>query len=146
MSEMTREAVEHYLRRLIKKYSTGWLLNEIGGAGVADWQNVHLGTDPTGDNDVIHNLNLHHIEDAIISVFVSSDGTEANAVTLTPVNRLGAAADYGWASFYVDADRLIIQTATGGLAYLDTNGVVQLLTNQAWYYNVSVFEINCVEH
>jgi len=41
-----RPGNNHYLYNLIKKYTTGWLLNELGGVGVGDWTNVHLGNDP----------------------------------------------------------------------------------------------------
>ena len=138
-----RPGNNHVLYNLIKKYSTGWLLNEIGGAGVADWTNVHLGTDPTGDSNVTHGLD-GNLADFIVKVLISTDGTDANSfeVALSP---LFPNTWSGYTVSYVDANNIKIQTGIAGLLYLLDNGIGSAIAAQNWYYKIIIYKITCKE-
>lgn len=136
---MTKQEVDHYLRRLVQKHNTGWLLNEIGGVGVANWTNVHLGSDPSQNSNIIHNLEAHSIDELVARLYVSTDGTEANGFEVIGLSMFGAAADYGYTIYYVDSNTVKLQTCDGGLNYADDNGAIQAITNQDWYYNIVIY-------
>ena len=110
-------------------YDTGWVANN-------DWTTVEL--------VVTHNLTAN-LSDLIVKMFISTDGTEANAFEIGPVqfdNSVAVAEIYGVTFFQVSTDAIKIQTATQGIAYFVTDaGTGQTLNTEAYYYKVVVYSL-----
>lgn len=126
-----------------EKYETAWLLNELGGAGVADWSNVHLGDDPTNPADnITHNLNtpLRHL---LVKLFISTDGTDANSFEIMNGNNEGGGRRSGWTIFQVDNDNFIFQTGQNGVALYaaDVGGTITNILGQNWWYKIIVYKM-----
>ncbi len=123
----------------IQTYSTAWLLNEIGGVGVGKWDNVHLGDDPSGDDNVTHSLDAP-LSDLIVKVFISTDGTDANSFEV--VQSTQTAASRGITFEGVDDDNIIVQTGSSGIVYIDSSGTTQALDTEDWYYKIKVYKLS----
>ena len=126
---------------VLSSYSTGWLLNEIGGAGVGDWTNVHLGDDPTGDDNVTHGLGAP-LCDLIVKLFLSTDGTDANSFQVDAVvgdNVASSVRSLGYSVFHVDNNNITIQTGRSGLQSIIADGASVQLDNEDYYYKVKVY-------
>ena len=110
-------------------YDTGWVANN-------DWTTAEL--------TVTHNL-AANLSDLIVKLFISTDGTEATAFEIGPVqfdNNVPAAEIYGMTYFQVSAVAIKIQTATQGIAYFVTDaGTGQSLNTEAYYYKVVVYRL-----
>jgi len=125
----------------ILNYDTGWLLNEMGGAGVADWANVHLGTDPTDPTDnLTHNLNAP-LSELNVVLLVSTDGTDANSFIPTRNSYTGGTAIYGYQINAVDNNNIKIQTGTHGIKTMNDDGTVTVISNQNWYYKIKIWKL-----
>ena len=111
------------------RYDTGWINR-------TDWTNVHLGSNTTlnTDSNVTHNLNTT-IDKLLIKVFVSTDGTDANAFELLGFEY----GNLGWMPYYVDANNILIQTGSSGCSYLDSAGTATILDTENWYYKIKVY-------
>ncbi len=125
------------------KYATEWLLNEMGGAGVADWTNVHLGNDPTDRTDNLnHGLNAP-LSDLLVKVLISTDGTDANSFEIGRENfsDVGATEEWNYTIYAVDNNNIKIQTGTKGCIYIDDNGIGQGLDVENWHYKIKVWKL-----
>lgn len=107
------------------KYSTGWVLN-------SDWTFSEL--------TITHNLNTP-ISDLIIKMFLSSDGTEANAIDLMPVGwNVGlTSGDYGTTIYAIDSNSFKVQVAAKGIPYIADSGYQTFVTDGTYYYKVVVY-------
>ncbi len=125
------------------KYATEWLLNEMGGAGVADWTNVHLGNDPTDRTDnLTHNLNAP-LSDLLVKVLFSTNGTDANSFEMWAGMLLNAASNrFGITIFQADSNNIIVQTAGDGIAFIDGSGLVGIVDDENWYYKIKVWKLS----
>ena len=124
----------------LPSFDSGWLLNEMGGPGVADWTNVHLGNDPTDPTDnLTHNLDAP-LSELIVKVLISTDGTDANSFEVYAGN--DNVADRGYTIFEVDTNNIIIQTGAQGLSYpADADGVTSGISANDWYYKIKVWKL-----
>ena len=119
-------------------HDTGWLLNELGGTGVGDWTNVHLGDDPTDPADnITHGLNLP-LASLRVKLLISTDGTDANSFEIGFTDR-NPTATYGYIVDAVDDDNFIVQTGANGISTLATNGVITVIDSEDWYYRIMVW-------
>ena len=139
---MAKFETEHYLKNLILRYCTGWLQNQLGGGANGDWTNVHLGNDPNNDSNVEHNLDSSCMGELIVKLYISSDGTPANAFEVNGIEINGLQI-FGYTTFYIDSNTIKLQTGKSGITYLDDNGDRNTLTNEAYYYKIVVYKINC---
>ncbi len=109
----------------VSKYDTGWIAN-------SDWTNAAL--------LVVHSLTAN-LTDLIIKFFVSSDGTEANAIEIGYAESTST-PDIGYGIEYADSDTITIRTGNNGLLYLNSSGVSTLLgAATAFYYKVKVYKL-----
>lgn len=108
------------------KYDTGWVAN-------SDWTNAEL--------TVTHNLGAD-LSDLMIKFMISSDGTDANGIEIGLYSENDAAATTrGQEARPVSSSAFKIQTAAGGIRYLDDSGVGQALGGaSAFYYKVVVYK------
>ena len=109
-------------------YTTGWVAE-------TDFRNT--------DWSVIHNLN-ENLSDLIVKIFVSTDGTEANAFSVTDFSGYNAtdttATRYGARITQVSLDALNIHTGSHG--FLDihpTTGVAVGIAVNSYYYKIVVY-------
>jgi len=133
-----RSEQNHKINYLKKRFTTGWLLNEMGGAGVADWTNVHLGTDPTDPTDnLTHNMgrNLRELD---VKVFISTDGTDANSFEIGDMQVLQGVGYFGITISQVDINNIKIQTGAQGIIYFNDAGTEIRIDTENWYYNIVV--------
>jgi len=121
-------------------YETGWLLNEMAGAGSADWTNVHLGDDPTDPTDYItHGLGVPKRK-LFVKVSISTDGMDANSFEVHVGADWGGTdgTRYGITAYCVDNNNIKLQTGQAGISYLNDSGVIAIINAQDWYYNIVV--------
>ena len=120
-----------YNKDRISKYSTGWVSN-------SDWTN--------GEYAVTHNLNTN-LSDLIVKVFISSDGTEANAYEVQDTNRYNDGAtssdkDVGIVIYQNSVNEIKVQTGAEGVGTLtDGAGELSILTTQSDFYKVVVYKL-----
>jgi len=120
-------------------YDTGWLLNELGGAGVADWTDVLLGDDPTDKTDYItHNLNAP-LYKLFVKVLISTDGTDNNSFEPNGISYNSPDTHYGYMVNQIDTNNIGIQTGLLGIGYLDSSGDFIAINAENWYYRVRVY-------
>jgi len=126
----------------ILNHDSGWLLNEMGGPGVGDWTNVHLGDDPTDPTDnLTHNLNAK-LSELIVKVLISSDGTDANSLEIIyAVFEGGTERRLGITIYQIDANNIKVQTGVLGFRYNDDAGVGQLMDDEDWYYKIKIWKL-----
>jgi len=126
----------------ILNFDSGWLLNEMAGAGVADWTNVHLGTDPTDPTDnLAHNLGAP-LSELLIKVLFSTDGTDNNSfeIQLNAMDNAAAAGRcYGISVYQIDNNNIKIQTGVDGIVNVADDGTREFITTQNWYYKIKVW-------
>lgn len=126
----------------ILTYTTGWLLNEIGGAGVGKWDNVHLGDDPSQDSDINHGLSTA-LSDLIVKLFISTDGTDNNSFEVGTASFANSTTDKveDYITNQVDADNIRIHTGVDFLVTIADNGGVVAIIAQDWYYKVKIYKL-----
>ena len=108
----------------LSTYSTGWVANN-------DWSAVSL--------SVTHSLNAN-LSDLIVKVFISTDGTEANAFEIGSVDTtLGV---LGFTIFQTDTNGINIETGTNGMHYINIGGLAIVLAAQSYYYKVKVYKLS----
>ena len=124
------------------KYDSGWLLNEMGGSGVADWTNVHLGNDPTDRTDnLTHNLNAP-LSDLLVKILISTDGTDANSFVIgTAAYTSSSTIVENFEVHAVDNNNIKIQTAVGGIFHLEDDGTQTVIDTEAWYYKIKIWKL-----
>jgi hypothetical protein len=111
------------------EHDTGWV-------ACSSWTNQHLG-DTLGGN-VNHGLSKT-LDQLDVKVFVSTDGTDANASELgTQVLSINAVNSYGYQTYYVDSDNIKVQTGEHGVIYIPDNGTAFVVNNESYYYRVIV--------
>ena len=124
------------------RYDTGWVDKAAEDGGTADW------TDWT--KSITHNLNAN-MTDLVIKFFVSSDGTDANAMNLSDMNMLclwdnATAADYtlyyGHQFNQSSNNAIEIQTGAFGVPTMDSVGNSFTLNDDAWYYRFIIYKPN----
>ena len=98
-----------------------------------------MGDDNTANSNVNHGLSCG-LERLFIRLLVSSDGTDANAITI----HIGS--DYGTnvrgiSAYYIDANNIKLQTATYGLFVVQDDGTLLSLQTTAWYYRIVVVKL-----
>jgi hypothetical protein len=137
MARVISNGTEWKILDLHAHADSGWLLNEMAGAGSADWAIVHLGTDPTDPTDSwTHNLGVPQAKTKTI-LLISTDGTDANGFDIgTALYSPDAAHRKGFTIYQVDNNNLIIQTATNGLNKVDSDGGETIIVAQNWYYRI----------
>lgn len=131
------------VNQILSGIDTGWLLNELGGVGVADWTNVHLGTDPTDPTDnLTHNLNAP-LSDLIVKVLISTDGTDNNSFTVDAGRdtNTGVALSSGITISQVDSNNILIQTGDAGIVALTAAGGSYFINTQNWYYKIKIWKL-----
>lgn len=107
----------------IQIFDTGWVPN-------SDWTNVELVAN--------HNFSAN-LTDLIVKFFVSSDGTEANAIELKPANN--SSDNFGFIIEAVDTDNIQIQTGSAGILYISNSGVTTGLDTESWQYKIKIYYI-----
>lgn len=124
----------------VPKFDSGWLLNEMAGAGVADWANVHLGNDPTDPTDnLTHGLDAP-LSDIIVKILISIDGTDNNSFEIVDSSYSSNDA-WGITVYEVDDNNLKIQTGNRSFLYInDTGGIVGIEGND-WYYKIKIWKL-----
>ena len=96
----------------------------------SDWTNAALA--------VTHNLNTPLIE-LIVKFFLSSDGTDANAMQPMQATVDGV-TDLGFAFFQQSANAITVQTGANGLLVPQSAGNFQTIDNESWFYQVRVYK------
>ena len=125
---------------LTNLYDTGWVENLIN-SGSPDWTGVQLSSSGTGSTSVNHGLNCG-LDQIIIKLLVSTDGTDANSFELSVGDqRLSGTNTYGTTAHYVDANNIIIQTATNGIVFTNLTGARVFLDTDAYYYRIIVIRL-----
>ena len=123
------------------KYATEWLLNEMGGAGVADWTNVHLGNDPTDPTDnLTHGLNAPQ-SDLLVKVLISTDGTDVTSFEVVGWGGYDGANHLGIQKVYIDNNNVLIQTGANGFEYINESGNRVIVDIENWYYKIKVWKL-----
>ena len=111
------------------RYDTGWIQQ------TATWTNAEFA--------INHNLNSD-LSDLIIKFFVSSDGTEANAINMgygAYDRASGTDGNYGFSYFQDSLNQFHIQIGNSGLLYIDdSTGALSGIAEQDWYYKVIVYK------
>lgn len=107
----------------IETYNTGWIAN-------SDWTNAQLA--------VTHNLNAP-LAELIVKFFLSSDGTDANAMQPMQATVDGV-TDLGFAFFQQSANAITVQTGANGLLVPQSAGNFQTIDNESWFYQVRVYK------
>lgn len=123
---------------LTNYYETGFLLNELGGSSVADWSNVLLGDSSTSNSDITHNLGCN-INQLSIKLLISTSSTFTGSFELNPMSRSNGTPS-GYTVFQVSTNSIRIHTGSEGIRFISTSGLDVLLTNQSYYYHVSVIK------
>lgn len=109
----------------LSTYSTGWVSN-------SDWTNAEL--------TVTHNLTAN-LSDLITELFISSDGTEANAIKIITAST--GTASRGFNIYHVSTSEIKVQTGSSGIVYLNDSGSVTVLgASSAFYYKVKVYKLS----
>ena len=119
----------------ISMYDTGWI-------NTNDWSARHLGTTAlpkNTDSNVTHNLDTD-FSNLIIKLFVSSDGTEANAFEMIKFEG-NAGSTNGLTFFAVDADNIKVQTGSSGIYYINDASTAARMDTDDWYYKVKVYKL-----
>ncbi len=132
--------MDNTINNRVSKYSTGWLLNEIGGSGVGKWTNAHLGTDPTQDSNLNHALDAP-LSELIVKVFLSTDGTDANSFELREARNDGDGLRSGYTIYHIDNNNIQVQTSANGLTKIDTAGLTTIIDTEDWYYKIVVYKL-----
>jgi len=114
-------------------YETNWVSN-------SDWTDQHLGTVAGGN--VSHDLNAP-LNDLIVQVLFSSDGTDANSWEIIDTDTVPGAGR-GVGVFAVDNDNIIVQTADGGVRYVQAGGSISELVSNAYYYKIKVYKMTAM--
>ena len=110
----------------VSTFDTGWVSN-------SDWTNVDL--------TVTHNLSSN-LSDLIVKLFISTDGTEANAFEIINSTK-DSATMKGYTTYQDSINTFHIQTGEAGIAYCsDTDGTVLNLDTESWYYKVKVYKLS----
>jgi hypothetical protein len=121
---------------VMEKYETPWINR-------SDWTNVHLGSDTTKDTDsnVTHSLNAP-LRDLMITVLISTDGTDANSFLVGGTDVTSASSEYymGLNIFQVDNNNVKIQTGATGLSALNDSGNFYILDTEDWYYKIVILK------
>lgn len=131
MARMYYELLNAYVPINIESYDTGWIICN-------DWTNQHLGTIVGGN--VAHNLGTP-LTNLIVKIYVSSDGTEANAIEIPGWIYAGGVTTYGVETHAVDNDNLLVQTGASGVDYVqDASGQATLVPN-GWRYKIKVYRL-----
>jgi len=127
-----------------ENYDSGWLLNEMGGAGVADWTAVNLGNDPTDPADnLTHSLNSP-LSELFVRILLSTDGTDNNSFETIVNTRwyTGATTLVGGITIYqVDNNNIKIQTGSNGIVSLTNTGASLVIDTQNWYYKIKIWKL-----
>ncbi|KKM94588.1 hypothetical protein LCGC14_1196870, partial [marine sediment metagenome] len=124
-----------------QSFETAWLLNELGGAGVGDWTNVHLGNDPTDPTDnLTHGLNAP-ISDLLYKVLISTDGTDVTSFEVVGWGGYDGANHLGIQKVYIDNNNVLIQTGANGFEYINESGNRVIVDIENWYYKIKVWKL-----
>jgi len=89
-----------------------------------------------------HNLN-DNLSSLLVKIFLSSDGTEANAIEVTNITFSSSAlnTEYNFQIEYNDANSIIIATGANGARYYDSSGdSVTLGSSQSYYLKVVIYK------
>lgn len=113
--------------------TTGWVSN-------SDWTAKEL--------PFTHNLNAG-LSDLIVKIFISSDGTDANAIEVHDYNIIYDLASpqnlsevNGITLYCTGQNSVSFYTGQDGVRYHLTNGASILLSNQTYYYKIVVYKPN----
>lgn len=110
---------------LIQTFSTGWVAN-------SDWTNAEL--------TATHNF-ATNLSDLIVKFFISSDGTEANALECSYALNEAGSRILGFAIYQVNTNGIKIQTASDGIGIVDDDGSITQIDTESWYYKIKVYKI-----
>lgn len=112
----------------VTKYDTGWVAN-------SDWTDAEFA--------ITHNLGAA-LPELIARFFISSDGTDANAIEIISAafDLASAQTTYrGLSAFATDGNSFSYITGSNGLGYSDANGDPALLgASSPYYYRVVVYK------
>ncbi len=122
-------------------FDSGWLLNEMGGSGVANWSNVHLGDDPTDPTDNVTHGQNKPLSELIHKLLISTDGTDNNSFSLELMNYTSAGTNIGFGANIdqIDLNNIKIQTGKNGLTFYNDSGVITVIDIEDWYYKNKVW-------
>ena len=139
ISEAVSQAQSNVL--LTNYYDTGWLKNEIGGAGVGDWTSVYLGDDPTDGTDLItHGLSIGitQLDVKLYIAPVTSSPSDDNCLLAGVAGAQDNSTTAGITLHSIDSNNIRLQTGNQGFKYIDSTGAIVNMTNQSYYYRVVV--------
>jgi hypothetical protein len=106
-------------------YDTGWVAN-------SDWTNAEF--------TITHNLNAN-LSGLVVEFLISTDGTEANAVSIGYQTPAGV-PDTGIVAYQNSVNEIKMQTGNDGLYILNDSGVRLLVDTESYYYRVVVYKQN----
>lgn len=109
-------------------YDTGWISN-------SDWTNAGL--------TATHSFSTG-LAGLVITFFLSSDGTDGNAIQPEYVSRTSSSGGlaYGYQYNYTSDDQITVQTGADGIMYLDGSGNYTVLTGAAsYYYRILIYKL-----
>lgn len=115
-----------YAAGSIKTYNTGWTQ---AGSGFEDKEFV-----------ATHNLN-ENLSDLIVKFFVSSDGSEANAIEIMSASNEASTQVQGVSFYQNSVNEIKVQTGDDGFRYVADDGTVPILDSETWYWKVKVYKI-----
>lgn len=115
-------------------YETGWINR-------SDWSNVHLGSNTTKnvDSNVNHNLNTP-LTSLLVKLFISETGLDSDAFEVS-IKDGADFANLGVSYFAIDNNNITVQTATGGIAYVNELGIQSVMDTVNWYYKIVVYKM-----
>jgi hypothetical protein len=124
----------------VKAHSeSGWLKNTMGAGTAANWNNVHLGSDPSSATDsYTHGLGVS-INKLNVKVLISDSGTATGQIYVleNTIMENTASDRFGIIIQSVDNDNIIVQTGADAPVYLTTAGVLGAVAGE-WGYNIIV--------
>ena len=127
IAKMYYELINAYVPTSYASYDTGWVICN-------DWTDQNLG-DIVGGN-VNHGLNVP-LTDLLVKIYLSSDGTEANAREVYGFLSTGTGCEIQ----AIDNSSFTVQTGANGINYLDAAGTVTAVPN-GWRYRVKAYKLN----
>lgn len=120
---------------LLNSFETDWIYR-------TDWTNVHLGSNMSQDvdSDVTHNLNTS-ISNLLVKVLFSPTGNDSDSIELIDYEAANSNPN-GITIINVDNNKLIVQTGSGGIRYVDSDGnVIHLGSSATSYYKIVVYKL-----
>jgi hypothetical protein len=117
-----------------------WTNNEtVTGAtsGETALVNEASGSNKNQDSSILHDLSLDFDDYLNTKMFLSTDGTMANAWEQS-IYPSGDSSAYGATIHYVDTNNVKMQTGNNGMTYAKDDGTVPGFSSSDWYYKIII--------